>query len=108
MLTYTQLAQARFANTTPASIYQSSSGQQVQVFVKICNVSSAEVLLRFFHDTDGTTFDESTAIVWDMELPPGYTLELDHIFIDNPAGNLAYRTSVASALTVTVYGAIKS
>lgn len=107
-LGYTQLAQYRVANTSPLSIYQSGVSETVQVFIKIANVSSGSALVRVFHDINGSTYDQSTAIVYDMKLLPGALLELDHIFTNNPSGNIAYRSSVASALTATVYGVVRT
>ncbi|MGW8300423.1 MAG: hypothetical protein ACWGNO_00060 [Desulfobacterales bacterium] len=43
-----------------------------------------------------------------MKILPGALLELDHIFINNAAGHIAYRTSVANALTATVYGVVRT
>lgn len=105
---YTQLAQYRVANTSPLSIYQSGTSQTVQLFIKICNVSSGSAFVRVFHDQNGTTYDESTALVYDLKILPGELLELDHIFANNPSGNIAYRSSVANALTATVYGVVRT
>lgn len=105
---YTQLSQSRVTNTSPLSIYQSSISQTVQLFIKIANVSSGPAFLRVFHDQNGSTYDQDTAIVYDLKLNPGELLELDHIFVNNPSGNIAYRSSVASALTATVYGVVRT
>lgn len=106
-VSYTQLAQAREATTNAVSIYQSGVSETVQIFAKFANVSSAPALLRVFHDQTGTTYDQSTALLYDFKLLPGDIFELDHVFINNPSGNLAYRSSVASAITATVYGVVR-
>lgn len=105
---YTQLAQYRVANTSPLSIYSSGTEQTVQVFAKFANVSTGAALLRVFHDQNGAAYDQSTALVYDLKLLPGEIFELDHVFLNNPSGNLAYRSSVASAITATVYGVIRT
>jgi hypothetical protein len=105
---YTQLSQNRVANTSPLSIYQSGVSETVQIFVKICNVSSGSAFVRVFHDQNGSTYDQSTAIIYDLKLSAGELLELDHIFVNNPSGNVAYRSSVANALTATVYGVVRT
>lgn len=107
MQQYTQLAQARENSTNAVSIYQSPAGKTVQAFLKITNTTTDEALVRVFHDTNGSTYDESTALIYDLSILPGYLLEIDHIFMDNSAGNLAYRTDTANALTATVYGIIR-
>lgn len=105
---YTQLAQVRAATTANTDLYQSGPAETVQIFIKICNTTSAPALVRVFHDQNGTTYDETTALVWDMKILPGALLELDHIFFNNAAGHIAYRTSVANALTATVYGVVRT
>ncbi|MBT8342936.1 MAG: hypothetical protein KJP07_23250 [Desulfatitalea sp.] len=105
---YTQLAQTRENSTSAVSIYQSGTAQTVQLFFKFANVTSAPALLRVFHDQNGNTYDQSTALVYDLKLMPGEIFELDHVFANNPSGNIAYRSSVANALTATVYGVVRS
>ena len=107
MINYKQLAQARENSTNAVSIYSPSAGEVVQIFAKICNTSGAVAAVRVFHDDDGTTYDETTALFWDVNLAAGGTLEVDKVFMDDSTGNLAYRSSVANALTATVYGVIK-
>jgi hypothetical protein len=105
---YSQLAQSRLTNTTATSIYSPSSGETVQIFIKIVNTTSSAVAVRVFHDADGTTYDQTTALVWDTSIEPGEFLEIDKIFMSSSSGNLAYRTATGSALTATVYGIVKS
>ena len=63
---------------------------------------------RLFIDDDGSTFDENTAMYFD---PPGGVASGDTItftdlkwLMNDSSGNLGVRTSVASALTFTVFG----
>lgn len=105
---YTQLTQYRVANTSPLSIYQSGPAETVQIFAKFANVSSTPAFLSIFHDQNGSTYDQSTALVYDLKIMPGELFELDHVFVNNASGNLAYRSSVASAITATVYGVVRT
>jgi hypothetical protein len=102
-----QLGQLRPANTTAASLY--SPGAGVTGIVKsvwICNTSGSSATFRIFSDDDGTTYDESTAVFWDVTIEGNTTVELDTFMaLNNSAGNLAVRTSSASALTFTAFGA---
>jgi len=106
-LEYTQLAQHRENSTNPVSLYQCGEGEVVQGFLKLCNVTDDLVSVRVFHDLNGSTYSESTALCWDLGLCPGQLLEIDHIFIDNENGNLAYRTDTANAINATLYGIVK-
>lgn len=102
-----QLGQLRPANTTAASLY--SPGAGITAIVKsvwICNTTGAGVTFRIFVDDDGTTYDETTALFWDVTIEGNTTVELDTFMaLDDSAGNLAVRTSSASALTFTAFGA---
>lgn len=101
-----QLGQARPANTTAVSIYSPDTGMVVRVLnVMACNTTGGAVTFRLFHDNDGTTYDETTALYFDAALAANTTVLLDvNLFMANPAGNLAVRTSSNSAITFTVYG----
>ena len=102
-----QLGQVRPANTSAASLY--SPGTGVTAIVKsvwICNTSSSMVTFRIFVDDDGTTYDETTALFWDVSISGNTTVELNTFMaLNNASGNLAIRASVASALTFTAFGA---
>ena len=108
IISYSQLAQSRESSTNAVSIYSPSAGEIVQIFLKIANTTAATVAVRVFHDEDGSTYDESTTIAWDVDIEPGQFLEIDKIFMETAAGNLAYRSATANALTATVYGIVKS
>jgi hypothetical protein len=105
---YSQLAQARENSTDAVSIYSPGSGETVQIFLKIANTTTSVAAVRIFHDEDGSTYDESTSIAWDVNINPGQLFEVDKIFMETAAGNLAYRSDTANALTATVYGIVKS
>jgi hypothetical protein len=102
-----QLGQLRPSNTTAASIY--SPGAGVTTIVKqiyVTNTSSTGSLFRIFVDDDGSTYDQSTAIFWDVSIDANTTVEIStFIAMNNSAGNLAVRTSQANTLTFSIFGA---
>ena len=102
-----QLSQARENSTNAVSVYVVPTGSIYTEIdtILICNTSGAEALVRVFLDDDGTTYSEATALLWDVPIPGGDTLELGYlIYMANLSGHLAYRSSVANALTITVFG----
>ena len=101
-----QLGQARPANTTAASIYSPpASTTGIIKNIVICNTSAAAAKMRIFLDDDGTTYDETTALFWDVQIDIESSIQLDvHQGMNNSSGNLAVRTDVADALTFTVHG----
>lgn len=106
-VTFKQLGQLRPANTTAASLYSPSSGVQTVVkSIVVSNSSGSNAACRIFVDDDGTTYDETTQIVWDVTISSAsspLTIEIN-ICMNNSSGNLAVRTDTASALTFTAFG----
>ena len=102
----TQLGQLRPANTTAASIYSPAAATTaIAKNLVVCNTSAAAAKFRFFQDLNGTTYDETTALFWDVELLVGETLQIDmYAPADDATGNFAVRTDTASALTFTLSG----
>ena len=105
--TLEQLGQLRPANTTAASLFSPTSGEVLVKTVVCCNTSGATAKFRLFHDDNGTTYDETTALAWDVEVPADSvaTVELN-IMMDDSSGNLAVRTDTANAFTFTAYGSV--
>lgn len=109
------LVQVRPANTTAAAGFTAPTGVTGVRFsitrINICNTSGAAATYRLFHDDDGTTFDETTALAWDEPIPangvriweaqsPSSGISL------KSGGSLGVRTSVNSALTFSIYGTV--
>ena len=101
-----QLGQHRINSTTATSLY--SPGAGVTAIIKsitIANTSGATAAFRLFIDDNGTTFDESTALYWDVDIATKTTVQIDMFWPMNVStGNLATRTSVANAITFTAFG----
>ena len=102
----TELAQSRPGDTNAVSIYSPpTSTNTTLAAVYICNTTANTQKFRIFLDQDGTTYDETTALFWDVPLASDTTMLLDGDWpMDNSSGNLAVRTDLASAFTFTVFG----
>jgi len=101
-----QLGQLRPVNTTPASIYSpASSTRTIVKSIIVCNVTGDPALYRIFHDDDGTTYDEDSALFWDIPIAANstHTIEIN-LMANNSAGNVAVRTDTANAINFTLYG----
>jgi len=105
--TLKQLAQSRPSDTNAVSIY--SPGADTESIIKsivVCNTTGLAVTYRIFHDDDGTTYDESTALFFDVSLAANSTDTLElNLTMNDSSGNIAVRTGTANGLTFTVYGA---
>lgn len=96
--------QYKSADTNNHSVYSLPlKAKRAQLFIKVANVDTNAAHVRVFHDANGSSYTEATALVWDMKILPGQILEIDHVFMANPSGNIAYRSDTADALTITIY-----
>jgi hypothetical protein len=102
-----QLGQVRPANTTAASLYSPDANTTgIAKNLVICNTTTATAKFRIFVDDDGSTYDQTTALFYDVTILGNQTIQIDMFTpIDNAAGNIAVRTSIANALTFTLFGA---
>ena len=102
-----QLGQLRPANTTAASIYSPGAGVTAIIRnITVTNLTGLAVEFSIFHDDDGTTYDETTALFFTVRIEKNQTIQLTaYAAMSNSAGNLAVKTETASALNFTVYGA---
>ena len=102
-----QLGQLRPANTTAASLYSPAANLTgIAKNLVVANTTAILATFRVFVDDDGTTFDETTALFFDVPLLGNTTVLIDmYSAMDDPAGNFAVRTDTANALTFTLFGA---
>ena len=104
--TFKQLGQARENSTNAVSIY--SPAVNTETIIKsiiITNTSGASATVRMFIDSNGTTYDETTAIAWDVDIPIDGVWDREvTMCMNDSTGNFAYRSSVANALTITLNG----
>lgn len=102
-----QLGQRRDNDTSTHSVY--SPGASTTAIIKtitLCNTTNSDALIRIFIDDDGTTYDESTAIVYDVTVDANSFLQIDGFYpMNDSGGNLAYQQGTANAITITVFGA---
>jgi len=101
-----QLGQVRPSNTVPFLIYQPSGRDRCVITnIIVCNTTSSIVTYRIFVDEDGTTYDQTTAIAYDIPLT-GNTTDIWEfpIYMNDPAGTCAVQTGTGGALTFTANG----
>lgn len=108
-----QLAQA-VGTTSAVSVVSGIAGKIIVVQqVVINNGSGGAVTARLFLDNDGTTYDATTALLYDKSIAANDYLYLNFgwggdatgLYLTESAGNLAIRASSGGALTFTVNGA---
>ena len=104
--TFKQLGQARPADTNAVSIYSPpANNTSIITTINVANTTAIDATYRLFHDSNGTTYDETTALAFDVTVSANTVQVHDYIIgMNDTTGNLAVRTGTANAVTFTVYG----
>lgn len=102
-----QLGQLRPSDTNAVSLYSpADSTRWIAKKIVVCNTSTSSATFRIFHSKEGTTYDESTALFFDSPITAKQTItDTGFMAGSSSSGNVAVRSSAASALTFTLYGA---
>lgn len=104
-----QLAQSRPGNTNATAILTTTNaGSTMVTSMYVCNTTGTTATYRIFHDLDGTTYDQTTALFYDVPVAGNTTEVIDFasrgLALGSRGDALAVRTGTASALTFTAYG----
>ena len=104
--TFKQLGQARENSTNAVSVYSPPASTTSTIrHVVVANTTTSPAKVRMFLDDDSSTYDETTTVGWDVTVEANDILQLDVFMpMSDDSGNFAYRTSVANALTISVWG----
>lgn len=102
------LAQSRPSTTTAQTAFSAVIRTEIKKIV-ICNVGGGTSAYSIYHDDDGTTYDQSTALFYSKSLAANST---DIYNAEDYAGGIGVsaggaigvQTATASALTFSLYG----
>lgn len=78
--------------------------------IHVCNTGAGAATFRLFHDDAGVpTFDETTALYWDKNVPAGDVVVIEAQsensgIMVKKGGQIGVRTNTADDLTFTLYG----
>ncbi len=104
------LGQVRPSSTVAEQIYSPERAGKLRGFY-ITNTTDSTVTASIFINNEGTTYDESTAILWDTIIPAGEPVEvemIDGLVLNNPSASVGVKSSSGNALTFTLWGAESS
>lgn len=94
------------ATTAPTSIY--SPGTDIETVIRqitVANTSSTTKDFIVYLDNNGTTYDDTTTLFYQIDVPKNSSLQLNvFIAMNDVAGNLAVSASANNAITFSVYG----
>lgn len=102
-----QIGQANPATGGAAvSLYSPASGTTAIIKgLFITNVTTTEVTVSIYVDDDGTTYDSTTAIILNMNLPAGQFVDIStFIAMNNANGNIAVECDTGNGATFTAFG----
>lgn len=106
-----QLAQARPASTDAAVLYSAPARQVAEITrIVIANTTGSAVAASLFHDdSGGGAFDQSTALLYQIEVRANTTEVLcaESVgtgYFVSAGGQIGVQSGVASALTFSCYG----
>lgn len=103
-----QLAQARPVTTATQFLYSPAGTGNVRTtglqMVIVNDDATVQATYRIFHDDDGSTYDESTALYWDKALPVMTRHVINLGPMNNAAGSIGIRGTFNTGLTFTLWG----
>ena len=99
------LAQARGQSTIATAYSPAAGGRTVIDTIIVTNTSGTSVDYQLCVDDDGTTYDETTAIAWNVPGGDGnVTVYEVMIPLPNSTGNIAIMSATNDAHTFTIIG----
>jgi hypothetical protein len=100
------LGQLRPANTTAASLFSPTLGKEYRIdVIYVCETAGNTPTYRIFFDDNGSTYDQTTAIAYNLALTANQSKRVEGPFYMNDgAGNIGVRTSAANEITFTAFG----
>ena len=103
-----QLAQVRPADTNTATAFTAKARTEVTRIV-VCNTTASPAAYSIYHDDDGTTYTEATALFFATSIPANSSDVIDFggvgggLHMSNAAA-IGVKTGTSSAITFTIYG----
>lgn len=102
---YKVLGQARPSDTNNANLYTCpASTEAVISTLHIANVGVSDVTFRVFVRIDGVAAAESNAIAYDVALPANSMFAMTEGITINASDIITVRSSLANAITFTLFG----
>lgn len=100
------LGQLRPGNTTAASLFSPTLGREYRIdAIYVCNTTANTPTYRIFFDDDGSTYDQTTAIAYDVAMTANQSVRVEGPFyMNNEDGNIGVRTSADNEITFTCWG----
>jgi len=100
---YKLIIQNRPSNESTNTIFKATTKTIItQVVVSTCN--NTDVKFWIYHDDDGTTYDETTALLWKIKAKEKTTLIIDCEWAVEVNGSIGVKVDNSNGLNFTLYG----
>lgn len=102
------LGQSRPNGTSALSLYDASLITEVTKII-VANVTGTDTTFSLYHDDDGSTYDENSALFFSVPIEGNTTVMLTADTLNggitlSPGGSLGHQSGTANALTFSAYG----
>jgi hypothetical protein len=103
-----QLAQVRPTSTSAESAYTAEIQTEISRIV-ICNTTGTAASFSLYHDDDGSTFNDDTAIYESKSVPANDSIDIKSESVGGGlmvqiGGQVGIKSGTANALNFTIYG----
>ena len=100
------LAQSRPSGTSAVTAYTKVTRRLTTItHILICNTTGSAANASVYYDADGTTYDETTAIVFDTPIPANDQMVIEVPWtMDQTGATVGIKTGTGSALTFSIFG----
>ena len=102
------LSQVRPSNAN-ASVGYDASVQTEVTLINVCNLTTTDQRFSIYHDDDGATFDDTTALYRNELVPAQGTVPVELFAAGggisvSAGGNIGVQSSAANSINFTLYG----
>lgn len=106
------LAQSRPANTSTATAFTASVRTDLTQII-VSNTTGSAATFSIYHDDDGTTYDQTTALVYACSISGNTTVIIGSegagLGIQlSPGGSIGIQSGTSNACTFSIYGVTQS
>ena len=103
-----QLGQLRPTSITPEVLFSPTENKPYKsIMISIANVTGSPVNVSIYHDEDGITHDETTALMFSFPIESRQVVHYEgKIRGYKSTGSIAVQSSISQAVTFTMYGEI--
>lgn len=100
------LSQLHPSDITATTAFTVSDGYtNIITTIHVCNTSLNDLMFSIYLDDDGTTYDKTTALYYDVPISAKETVQIQtHVGMNTVGGSIGVKGSAGASLTFTING----